>query len=83
MAIYTVGTEQIEIGEKDIVRVRALSSGFDNVELREAGTEFDMSGKYFANKIPSWVEIVDVFEAEVKVVEELVAGKKKERKTVK
>jgi hypothetical protein len=83
MALYTVQDEQVEIGPKDVVRVKATDDGYDNIELRSAGTVFDMSGKYFQNGIPSWVEILDVFEAEVKVVEELVAGKKKERKSVK
>ena len=83
MASYILQDEQVEIGPKDVVRVKATEDGYDNIELRTAGTVFDMSGKFFQNGIPSWVEVLDVFESEVKVVEELVAGKKKERKSVK
>ena len=83
MASYILQDEQVEIGPKDVVRVKATQDGFDNIELRIVGTIFDMSGKYFQNGIPSWVEVLDDFESEVKVVEEVVAGKKKERKTVK
>lgn len=83
MASYILQDEQVEIGLKDVVRVKATEDGYDNIELRTAGTVFDMSGKYFQNNIPSWVEVLDVFESEVKVVEEVVAGKKKERKQVK
>lgn len=83
MASYILQDGQVEIGPKDVVRVKATQDGFDNIELRTVGTIFDMSGKYFQSNIPSWVEVLDVFESEVKVVEEVVAGKKKERKTVK
>lgn len=83
MASYILQGEQVEIGPKDVVRVKATEDGYDNIELRTSGTVFDMSGKFFQNSIPSWVEVLDVFESEVKVLEEVVAGKKKERKSVK
>lgn len=87
MTLHTLksenGEKTVEIDAKDVVRVRATDDGYDNIELRAAGTVFDMSGKHFQNGMPSWVEVLDVFEAKVKVVEEVVAGKKKEYKTLK
>lgn len=66
-----------DIKPNDIVKCRAITSGFDGIALRDAGEYFQADGKIFQNGMPSWIEVLEVYETEKKQVEQVVIGKKK------
>jgi hypothetical protein len=71
----------MNIKETDIVLVKALEKGFaegvDGSASREIGEEFRISGKFFQHKAPGWLKVLDVFETEKKMVEQVVVTKRK------
>ena len=74
---HLVNGEMIDIKPEDIVSVEAISVGYDNVELRQVGDKFKLSGKYFQASKPSWVEILEVYEAKKELVEQITVGARK------
>lgn len=80
MATYEVNGEKIDIKADDVVKCKAIGAGFDGIELKSEGDEFRLSGKFFQSSCPSWVEILEVFATEKKLVEIAVETTKKTAK---